>query len=109
MFSIPLPRLRLRLLAPFVVAAALVLGFAATESAAQPTAGGVSSIFRVSGRISHPKTHRLADLEALTPHQVTVSFQGPGGTQTHTFVGALLEDVATAAAPRFDTDQKNDF
>jgi DMSO/TMAO reductase YedYZ molybdopterin-dependent catalytic subunit len=109
MFSVLLRGRRAHLLAPFVLAAGLLLGMAVTESAAQPTAGGVSSSFRVSGRIDHPKTYRLADLKALPVHTVTVSLQGPGGTQTHSFTGALLYDVATAAAPRVDADQKNDI
>ncbi len=109
MLSTSLNWYRLRPLAPFVLVAGLVLGLAATESAAQPTSPGVSTSFRVAGRISHPRVYRLADLEALPAHTVDVSFQGPGGTQTHSFTGALLFDVATAAAPRFDTDRKNDF
>src|ERR1700738_2459404 len=109
MFSVLLRWRRARLLAPFLLAAGLLLGLSVTETAAQPTAGGVSSSFRVSGRIDHPKTYRLADLEALPAHTVTVSFQGPGGIQTHSFTGALLYDVATAAAARVDADQKNDI
>jgi DMSO/TMAO reductase YedYZ molybdopterin-dependent catalytic subunit len=99
---------RARWLAPFVVAAGLVLGVAATESAAQSTSPGASTFFRVGGRVDHPRIYRLADLKKLPAHTVNVSFQGPGGTQSHTFTGALLYDVATAAAPHVDTDRKND-
>jgi hypothetical protein len=109
MLSVPIRWSRVGLLTSLVLAAGLFLGIAATESAAQSTPTGFSSFFRVSGRISHPKTYRLADLKALPVHTVNVSFQGPGGIQTHQFTGALLEDVATAAAPRFDADRKNDF
>jgi DMSO/TMAO reductase YedYZ molybdopterin-dependent catalytic subunit len=109
MFSVLLHWRRARLLAPFVLAAGLLLGLAVTESTAQPAAGGVSSSLRVSGRIDQPKTYRLADLKALPAHTVTVSFQGPGGVQTHNFTGALLYDVATAAALHVDADQKNDI
>src|SRR5258708_10993024 len=98
-----------RLLVPFVLVAGLALGLAATESAAESTTRGVSSFFRVGGRVAHARVYRLADLEALTAHTVDVSFQGPGGIQTHRFTGALLSDVEPAAAPRFDADRKNDF
>jgi hypothetical protein len=100
---------RARLLAPFVLVAGLALGLAATESAGQSTTPGVSSFFRVGGRVAHPRIYRLADLKALPAHTVHVSFQGPGGTQSHSFSGALLSDVESAAAPRFDADRKNDF
>jgi hypothetical protein len=100
---------RARLLAPFVLFAGLALGLAVTESAAQPTNTGVSSFFRVGGRVAHPSVYRLADLKALPAHAVDVSFQGPGGIQAHSFTGALLTDVEMAAAPRFDTARKNDF
>jgi hypothetical protein len=94
-----------------VVFAALALfAVAVPESAAQVSApGGPSTFFRVRGRVEHPKVYRLADLKALPTQTVAVSFQGPGGTQAHSFTGALLEDVVKAAAPRFDADRKNDF
>jgi hypothetical protein len=100
---------RARLLAPFVLVAGLALGLAATESAAQPATPGASSFFRVTGRVAHPRVYRLADLKALAAHTVNVSFQGPGGIQSHSFTGALLGDIESAAAPRFDTERKNDF
>ena len=100
---------RARLVAPFALVAVLALGLAATESAAEPTAPGVSSFFRVGGRVAHPRVYRLTDLKGLPAHTVDVSFQGPGGIQSHSFTGALLSDIETAAAPRFDADQKNDF
>ena len=86
-----------------------MLGLAAGESVAQSTHSGFSSLFRVSGRVSQPKIYRLADLKALPPHTVDISFQGPGGIQTHQFTGALLNDIVAAAKPRFDADRKNDF
>jgi hypothetical protein len=100
---------RARLLGPFVLVAGLALGLAVTESAAQSTTPGVSSFFRVGGRVAHPRVYRLADLKALPAHTVDVSFQGPGGIQSHSFTGALLSDIETAAAPRFDAARKNDF
>jgi DMSO/TMAO reductase YedYZ molybdopterin-dependent catalytic subunit len=109
MFTHSLPWSRARLLVPFVLAAGLLLGLAVTESAAQSTPTGFSPFFRVTGRVEHPRVYRLADLQALPHHTVAVSFEGPGGLQSHQFTGALLDDVATAAAPRFDTSRKNDF
>src|SRR5262245_54077304 len=98
-----------RLFAPFAVAAVLIVGVAATESAAQGAPGGQSTSFRVLGRVSHPKVYRLNDLKALPAHTVDVAFQGPGGVQNHRFTGALLNDIVTAAGPRYDADRKNDF
>jgi hypothetical protein len=99
---------RARLLLPFLLAAGLLLGLAVTESAAQATTPGFSPFFRVGGRVAHARTYRPADLEKLPAHTVNVSFQGPGGEQSHSFTGALLYDVASAAAPRLDTSRKND-
>src|SRR3954468_21111232 len=93
---------RTRWLVPFVVAAALFLGIAATETAAQPVQGGPSTSFKVLGRVGHPKIYKLADLQALPAHTVNTSFIGPGGSQNHSFTGALLNDIVAAAAPRFD-------
>jgi hypothetical protein len=92
-----------------VLVAGLAPGLAVTESAAQSTTPGVSSFFRVGGRVAHPRGYRLADLKALPAHTVDVSFQGPGGIQSQSFTGALLSDIETAAAPRFDADRKHDF
>jgi len=97
-----------RLLVPFIIAAALFLDVAASESVAQP-APGPSTAFKVIGRIGHPKIYKLADLKALPAHTVSVSFQGPGGIQNHSFTGALLNDIVAPAAPRFDANRKNDF
>jgi len=98
---------RARVFVPLLIAVALLLAsVAAATTVAQST--GFSPSFRVGGRILHPKTYTLADLQALPAHDVTVTFQGPGGAQTHQYRGALLYDIATAAGPRFDADQKND-
>ncbi|HUA04194.1 MAG TPA: hypothetical protein VMB27_09835 [Solirubrobacteraceae bacterium] len=43
-----------------------------------------------------------AQLAALPAETLSVSFMGPGGTQTHTEVGPTLADVLRAARLRFD-------
>jgi hypothetical protein len=43
------------------------------------------------------KTLSAAKLAALPAETLSVSFQGPGGTQTHTEVGPTLADVLRAA------------
>ena len=98
-----------RMLAAFVIVTGLLVVLATTESLAQSTTASVSSEFRVSGRVAHPRSYRLTDLKTLPAHTVSVSFQGPGGIQSHSFTGALLHDVATVAEPRFDAKRKNDF
>lgn len=103
------PKSRMRLVAALALAAALLLAVAATVSAAAPPAPGPSTAFRLTGRVAHPKWYRLADLKALPAHTASVSFQGPGGIQHHQFTGALLNDLVTAAEPKYDTDRKNDF
>src|SRR5215813_15479432 len=106
---IPVRHMRLRVFVPLLLAAGLLLAIAATVSAAPPSTPGPSTFFRLTGRVAHPSTYRLADLKALPVHTVDVSFQGPGGVQHHSFTGALLDDIVTAAAPKYDTDRKNDF
>ncbi|EFC84994.1 hypothetical protein [Parafrankia sp. EUN1f] len=39
----------------------------------------------------------------------TVSFVSGSGTQTHTYTGAKLVDLITAAVPKFRTEVKNDL
>ena len=99
---------RARVVAPLLLAFGLVLVLAPTQSTAQSTPGGPSSSFKVTGDISQPVTYRLADLKALPAYTLDVSFEGPGGVQSHQFTGALLYDVETAAAPNFDSVRKND-
>jgi Oxidoreductase molybdopterin binding domain len=81
----------------------------AAQTSAQASAGGPSTSFRVAGDVEHRAVYRLDSLKALSPHTVDVSFEGPGGLQSHHFTGVLLEDLVSAAAPRFDPNRKNDF
>jgi hypothetical protein len=50
---------------------------------------------------SFSKTLSAAKLAALPAETLSVSFQGPGGTQTHTEVGPTLADVLRAARIRW--------
>jgi len=51
----------------------------------------------------------LNGLKALPAHTVDVAFQGPGGVQNQRLTGALLNDIANAAGPRYDANRKNDL
>ena len=78
MVSLSLRWRRARLVLPFLLAAA------AAGSRGDRVRGpihdpGFSPFFRVGGRVAHPRTYRLADLEALFPaHTVNVLVPGPG-------------------------------
>ena len=47
------------------------------------------------------KTLSAAQLAALPAKTLSVSFQGPGGTQTHTEIGPTLADILRAAHIRW--------
>ena len=55
-----------------------------------------------------PQRLTAAPIDALPPHEVTVTFQSGSSSQTHTYKGALLLDVMTLAEPGFDPNVKND-
>ena len=70
-----------------VVAAAFMLAPATWAPAADAAAGASLSI---SGRVQHPQSLSLADLQKLPPTNVQVSFVTGHGTEAGTFTGVLL-------------------
>ena len=53
----------------------------------------------VTGRVAHPRTLGLPDLQALPPVTVDVSHVTGQGVQTGSFTGALLWTLLEAASP----------
>jgi hypothetical protein len=64
-----------------------------------PTTPPVGAVTIEDGPFS--KTLSAAQLAALPAETLSVSFQGPGGTQTHTEIGPTLADVLRAAHIRW--------
>ncbi|MBC5805085.1 MAG: hypothetical protein ACR2KS_00725 [Candidatus Eremiobacter antarcticus] len=63
------------------------------------------SIIQVSGEVDKPLTLALKDLEHMKPTSFTQRVVDPDGKRrVHTFTGASLSDVVTAAHPRFPSD-----
>ncbi|MET0454662.1 MAG: molybdopterin-dependent oxidoreductase [Mycobacterium sp.] len=56
----------------------------------------------VSGDVGRPATLTLDALRAYPSHTQAVAFESSAGPQAHTFDGALLFDVVTAAEPTVD-------
>ena len=55
--------------------------------------------FVIEGRVEHPRTLALADLQALPPVTVQVEHAHGQDAQRKTFTGALLWPLITAAGP----------
>lgn len=53
----------------------------------------------IGGRVEHPRTLALADLQALPPVTVEVEHAHERNAQKHAFTGALLWPLITAAGP----------
>lgn len=53
----------------------------------------------IAGRVGQPRTLSLADLQALPPVTVEVTYATARGPQSATYTGALLWPLLTAAAP----------
>ncbi|WP_407672414.1 molybdopterin-dependent oxidoreductase [Parafrankia discariae] len=126
----PLRRVRTpRFTALFAVPALLIAGAVAslpgtaaeaagptpsTQTAARPPAGHhppvpAKTYFFVKGKVAHPARLTVADLARYPQSTQQVTFQSGAGPQTHTYTGARLIDVLTAAGPAFRADVKNDL
>jgi len=71
---------------------------------AQPVQAGLAAAavpieLAISGRVEQPRTLALADLQALPPVVVEVTYATARGPQAATYTGALLWSLLTAAAP----------
>ncbi len=108
--------IRLRIPRLFAALAVLALtAFASAGAVAGTSAPNVAPLtglpagkFLVIGDVAHPALLDVAALQALPAHTETVTFKAGSGSQTHTYVGPLLVDVLTKAAPLFDPNIKND-
>ena len=78
------------------LAAALLAGLLASAAMAQsnPPPG-----LAIGGRVEHPRTIALADLQALPPVTVQVEHSHGQDARKETFTGALLWPLLTAAGP----------
>jgi len=86
-------------------AALLAAGLLVGSGSAVATAG-VDSV-AVTGAVRHPTTLTPAGLRALPAQTQTVTYGSDEGQQFHTFVGAALADIVTAADPIVDAARKH--
>ena len=92
----------MRWLLTLVAASVLVVG-GSNVAHADPAMGAVS----VTGAVHHPTTLTLDGLRALPSQPQTVTFNSSEGPQVHTYVGAPLVDIVTAADPNVDLARKH--
>ena len=84
-------------------AAALVALLASASAAAQ---GDTPAGLAIQGRVEHPRTLALTDLQGLPPVTVEVEHAHERDAQRHTFTGALLWPLITAAGPVDDPGKR---
>jgi len=84
------------------LAAALLAGLPAPVAAQDGTPPGLA----IQGRVEHPRTLALADLKALPPVTIEVEHAHERDSQRHTFTGALLWPLLTAAGPVDDAGKR---
>ena len=78
------------------LAAALLAGLLAPAAVAQD---GAPPGLAIQGRVEHPRTLALADIQALPPVTVQVEHAHGQDARKETFTGALLWPLLTAAGP----------
>ena len=78
------------------LAAALLAGLLAPAALAQ---NGTPPGLAIQGRVEHPRTLALADLQAQPPVTIEVEHAHERDAQRHTFTGALLWPLLTDAGP----------
>lgn len=104
---------RSRLVAAFVLALALSVGFlSATVAqdatpAASPVAVAADGSIELLGLVANPGPVSVADLQALPTQTVEVDFTSGQGEQHHSYTGVLLWDVLEQAGIVTDEDVKN--
>jgi DMSO/TMAO reductase YedYZ molybdopterin-dependent catalytic subunit len=90
------------ILVPLLTSAALP-GRAVAAPGAQPA----TPVLLVTGAVTKPLTLTTDDLRGFPQHRERVTFATDGGRESHTYTGARLLDVMTAAGPRTDPAVKN--
>jgi Oxidoreductase molybdopterin binding domain len=75
-------------------------------SSSAVAAAGVDTV-SVIGALHHPTTLTLDALRALPAQTQTVTYRSDAGQQFHTYVGASLADIVTAADPIVDPARKH--
>ena len=80
---------------PKIISAAFLLlaGPALAQSSTQ------SSTLAIEGHVAHPSVLTVAQLKALPPVTLSLTFQSDHGPVTGTWTGALLLDIVKKAAP----------
>lgn len=72
---------------------------AQTAGQAGPAAAPAPAELALTGRVEHPRTLTLADLQALPPTSVEVAHASNQGEQRASYTGALLWTLLGAAVP----------
>lgn len=91
-------------------AAALAITALSIGSASATCDGGYAPKLTVNGAVTTPMTYTLADLQAMTPSKITVSwYSGKSGLVTESYIGVPVYDLITAAGVVTNPQQKNDI
>lgn len=87
-----------------------MIGYTPLTQATSSCLGGVSSGFKLSGSVTHPKTFTPTSLSQYRTSQMTVSyFSGSAGLVTKTYIGVPLYDLINEAGVVIDPTHKNDI
>jgi len=87
-----------------------IIGYAPLSQAASSCLGGVSSGFKLSGAVTHPKSFTPTSLGQYQTSKMTVTyFSGSAGLVTKTFIGVPLYDLISEAGVITDSTRKNDM
>jgi DMSO/TMAO reductase YedYZ molybdopterin-dependent catalytic subunit len=82
-------------MAAAMLAALLAPAALAAAQGSAPAPAGLA----IQGRVEHPRTLALADLQALPPVTLEIEYATGKGTQRDLFTGALLWPLITEARP----------
>ncbi len=98
-----------KLLAASVFALQLMFSNISAAYADPPASSGYSASFKIFGDVVTPTTFKLADLQALPPTTLTVSFATGQGQVTSVFTGVPLWDLLQKVGIKTDPNVKNDI
>ena len=85
----------------------LVLGSSGIAAADDPSPPEPVTALAVTGDVRNPTSITLDELRALPEQTRSVTFESGTRSRRHTYVGAMLSDVVSAADPALDTSTKN--